>query len=235
MDPSPTPFVNYDFRTIDWRAVSVLIAALGIVLVFYFQWWRNRKRLSYDILSSVLLISAEEEIRDKVEIRFEGQPVKNVHLVVIKLINDGYVPIKKDDFEKPIRLIFSKAKILTAEKVKFNPDNLTTDIQYGEDWLEIEPALFNRKDYVQFKVLLTESTQMRIDARVVGVSRIRQVGSGLFDSEKLFAFTFLMMVLFGAYQWLKTGTGFYIDFLIPLILFSAAALVSVLRQTFRKE
>src|ERR1043165_4667724 len=130
--------MTFDFHTIDRKVLFAALALLvALITLLYFQWWRNRKRLSYDIRSAVLLVSAEEEIRDKVEIRFEGQPVKNVHLVVIKIINDGYVPIKKDDFEQPIRIIFREAKILTAEKVKLYPDNLATDIQHGEDWLEI--------------------------------------------------------------------------------------------------
>ncbi|HYX28957.1 MAG TPA: hypothetical protein VE863_10335 [Pyrinomonadaceae bacterium] len=168
------PF-NFDFTTIDWKVVigilAVSVAAFGL---FYFQWWRNRKRLSYEITSDVVLISTEKEIRDKVEVRYEGQPVKNVHLLVVRLINDGYQPIKRDDFEKPIKFLFPKARILTAEKVKYHPKNLATQIHYRDDWLEMDPALFNRRDYIQFKVLLTEYDVMHIDARIVGVSSIER-------------------------------------------------------------
>lgn len=175
LDPSPTPFVNYDFRTIDWRAISVFFAAVGILLVFYFQWWRNRKRLSYKVLSNVVLISAEKEIEDRVEIRFEGHSVKNVQLLVIRLINDGFQPIKKDDFEKSLEFVFPDAKILTAEKVKFHPDNLATQIAYRDEKLEIDPALFNRKDYIEFKVLVSGFKKLKVDARVIGISRIGNV------------------------------------------------------------
>jgi hypothetical protein len=168
---SPT----FDFSTIDWKViigmVAVLIAAFGLV---YFQWWRNRKRLSYEIVSNVLLISTEKGIEDKVEIRYEGQVVRNVRLIVIKLINDGYLSIKRDDFEKPIKFIFPGAKILTSEKVKFHPENLGTQMAYRDDWIEMDPTLLNRKDYVQFKVLLSGYEKMIIDARIVGVAAIRK-------------------------------------------------------------
>ncbi len=116
MNPSPTPFVNLDFRTIDLRVVlAAITAVIGLITIFYFQWWRNRKRLSYDMLSDVLLVSADEEVRDKVEIRFEGNPVKNVRLMVIKLVNDGYLPIKKDEFEQPLKFLFPKRSCRRSE------------------------------------------------------------------------------------------------------------------------
>jgi hypothetical protein len=167
--------LTFDLTTIDWK---VIIGVIAVILtgfgLLYFQWWRNRKRLSYEVLSNVILISTEEEIRDKVEIHFEGQPVKNVRLIVVKLINDGYVPIKKDDFEKGVRFVFPGARILTSEKVKFHPDNMRTIVSYRDDWTEIAPTLFNRKDYVQFKALISDYSGMKVDARIVGVSAIEK-------------------------------------------------------------
>ena len=124
---------KFDFQTIDWRVVSVVVAVIGLFLVLYFNWWKNRKRLSYEILSDVFLISAKKEIEDKVEIRFEGYSVKNVRVLVIKLINDGHQPIKKDDFEKSVDFIFPGAKILTAETVKLHPENLKTQMAYRDE------------------------------------------------------------------------------------------------------
>jgi len=165
--------MTLDLTTID---LKVILTGFGILVAvsvaLYFQWWRNRKRLSYQILSNVLLISAEEEIQDKVEIRYEGEPVQNVHLLVLKLINEGYLPIKKDDFERPVKFIFPGARILTVEKQKSHPENIGVESDYRDDWLRVEPTLFNRKDYVEFKVLLSDYHKTDVDARIVGVSNI---------------------------------------------------------------
>lgn len=65
MSPSPTPFVNFDFSTIDWKVILAFLAIIiTLFIAFYFQWWRNRKRLSYDVLSDVVLISTEKEVED---------------------------------------------------------------------------------------------------------------------------------------------------------------------------
>jgi hypothetical protein len=168
--------MNFDFKTIDWKVVIGALAFLATVFgFFYFQWWRNRKKLSYDILSNVVLVSAEKEIDDKIEIFYEGQRIKNVRLLVVKVVNDGYQPIKKDDFERPIRFVFPKGKLLTAERVKFHPENLGTEIGRGHNFVQIDPALFNRRDYVQFKALVNDYEEMRVDARIVGVSSLGKV------------------------------------------------------------
>ena len=213
--------VKLDFSTVDLR---VLFAALAIVvavaLAFYFQWWRNRRRLSYEILSNVELVSSEK-IRDRIEIRYEGKPVESVHLVVVKLINDGYQPIKKDEFEKPVKFIFRGGNILSAEKEKFQPENIETGVFYSDRSVQITPTLLNRKDYVQFKVLLDGFKNIEIDARIVGVSKIGKLGPSLFVSDSLFGIALLIALLneifFGTGNFALPGTVSY--FFIGLIVF----------------
>jgi hypothetical protein len=166
--------MTIDLTTIDWKVIlgtiAVIITLFGL---FYFQWWRNRRRLSYQVLSNLTLISREGEIRDKIEIRYEGEPVEQVGIIEIKLINDGYLPIRKEEFEKPIEFIFSEAKILNAEKVKVFPENLTTVIAYNNERLAIDPVLFNRKEYIHFRVLLTPHRRdFKIDSRIVGINEL---------------------------------------------------------------
>src|SRR5258705_3386293 len=140
MDPSPTPIVNLDLRTIDWKVVlGAITAVIALITIFYFQWWRNRKRFSYEVVSNNLVISNEQEVRDTLEIRYAGQPVKDVRLIVIKLINDGYQPIKKEDFEESVKIVFPKARILTAQKVKTKPKNLKAELRHQEDLVEVMP------------------------------------------------------------------------------------------------
>jgi hypothetical protein len=190
----------FNFAT-DWR---LIVPMLGVIVAFttlvYAHWWRNRKRFSYVILSDLVLISAEKEIEDKVEIRFEGHSVKNVRLLVIKLINDGYQPIKKDDFEKEIKFTFPEAKILTAEKDAFHPEDIATELAYRDDWLTVAPALFNRRDYIQFKVLLSGYTDMKVGARITGVPKISQVRGRFFNTDSLFGIALLITLFFATFE-----------------------------------
>lgn len=172
-----TPF-TFDFTTIDLKAFLAALAILvTLVIAFYSLWWRNRRRFSYEVISNNLLISDEAEIKDKLEIRFANQPVKDVRLIVVKFVNDGSQPIKKDDFQGRIKLSFPKAKILSAEKVKSSPENLGVELSHDNEAVRLTPVLFNRKDYIQFKVLVSKYEGMKIDARIVGVSQIQKARS----------------------------------------------------------
>ena len=245
--PSPTPVVNFDFRTIDLRAVLAAISAIiAFIALFYFTWWRNRRKLSYDILSNVSLVSTSVEVRDKVQIFFEGKPVKNVWLIVIKLINDGNLPIKKEEFEQPLKFLFPKSKVLNAEKVRFKPQNIATAISYTDDEVEIAPALFNGKDYIEFKVLVSDYQEhMTIDARIVGVSDVQQVGSSIkrvgsgflqFTLGWLLATMVSSVVLFkgsaALYNFVRFATGDATSIMgsIALVLLSLTAILQGIRN-----
>lgn len=65
-------------------------------------------------------------------------------------------------------------EILSAERVKTSPENLGVELSHDKEAVRLSPVLYNRKDYVQFKLLLSGYKTMQIDARIVGVSVIRK-------------------------------------------------------------
>jgi hypothetical protein len=226
------PF-TFDFTTIDLRTILTLLGILvAIGLALYFQWWRNRKRMSYEINSDIQLISTQEELEGKVEIRYEGRPVKDVHLLVIRLINDGYQSIKKDDFEKEVKFVFPGATILTAKRIKFQPENISTQLTYRDNWLTVDPALFNRKDHIQFKLILTGYKNMEIDARIVGVSAIGKVRSRFIGSELMYASAFLILLIGGFSKGFALSPFLDVPLELILVLFILASTVSLGRMFF---
>jgi hypothetical protein len=169
--------MTIDLTTIDWKvilgSIAILVTLFGL---FYFQWWRNRKRFSYEVLSNVSLVTTSAEVQDDVEILYKSKPVKNVRLLIIKLINDGFLPIKKDDFDNFVRITFPDGMVISTEKVLFHPSNLDTSIRHEDNWVEVDPALFNRKDYIQLKILVSSNLPLfNVTARIVGVSKIEKV------------------------------------------------------------
>lgn len=101
--------MTFDFSTIDLKVILAALALLvALFTLLYFQWWRGRKSLSYDVVSSTPLLTAADEIRNDLQILYRGAPVQNVRLLIIKVINDGYQPIKKDDFDDGLNFDFSE-------------------------------------------------------------------------------------------------------------------------------
>ena len=160
-----------------WQFIGALIALIATVItVLIFLAQRNRKSLSYEILSCIPVVSVSSEIEGKLKILFKGKAVTKVYLVIIKLSNLGNVPITSSDYEKPVRFKFHKgSKILTAEIAERSPKNLTVSFTFDETIVKLEPALLNSGDYISLQFLasgLDSSLPIDVDGRIAGVKDI---------------------------------------------------------------
>lgn len=110
-----------------WEFISVALALIAIFITFY---QHKKKSLSYGVIRSTAILSIKEEIKDKIQIFFDGSPVQGVHLVMLQIINDGNVPIGAHDFERPLNFSFDKnSVVLNLEIVEPNPRTLCPNIR----------------------------------------------------------------------------------------------------------
>jgi hypothetical protein len=176
--------------SLNLNSIIAIVAIIAAITIAYFaNWWRNQKSLSYQVIADSPLLTAEEEIREKLQILYDGKPVKNVRLFILKVINDGNQPIDETDFKKPIDFVFSdEAQILSAEIVAKNPDNLNISIGFRNNILSINPILLNNKDFIEIKsVVSTYSTNIKSDARIVNIKNVYYVDTNLAPISTLLA------------------------------------------------
>ncbi len=57
--------------------------------------------MAYERITDSSLIVGEA-IKPEVNILFKGEKVEDVHLLEVKIINDGNEHVKEEDFKKPI-------------------------------------------------------------------------------------------------------------------------------------
>ncbi len=162
-----------------WQFIAVILTSLTILISYFlYRKQRQRKALSYEILSLTPLLSMNEEVKGKLEIRFSGEPVQQVHLVQIKITNSGNVPIVATDYERQVNLSFGeKAKILTVEVVETTPKSLQVAVQKtiegSKEKALLPPILMNQGDSFTFKMLVSSFAKpITIDGRIVGVKEI---------------------------------------------------------------
>lgn len=162
--------------------LNVIIAILGIVvsaLIAYFaNWRRNKKSLSYIILTDSLLLTTGKETGRKLELLYKGETVSNGRLVNIRIVNDGKQPIVKSDFDKTtLDFIFADtAEILSAEIISVYPENLQVSVSFERNRILLGATLLNGGDFIDVKVIVnTPNLNLRPDGRIVGISKIRRV------------------------------------------------------------
>jgi hypothetical protein len=179
-----------------WQFVGTVLALLAILLslILYYK-QRQKKALSYEVLSATPLLSVGGEIKGRVKILFDDEPVEDVGLFIVKIRNSGSVPIIKTDYEHRIKLNFGEnIKILSSEIIETKPKNLPAKIHLQEKKVVCDSILLNADDSLTVKVLVSGSGDLSIDGRIQGV---KEIINATFEnkSSKTFSNLWMLMVL----------------------------------------
>lgn len=193
------------FRDPIWQFWGVVIGILTMIsgfVIYLLQ--RNKKRLTYHVLTETALLSIDDAIKGRIEIKYEKKKIQNIHLLIIKIENTGNIPIPSTDYEKSIIFSFPNSEVLSVEVTETSPKNLNPTIGKEISNITINPILLNKKDYIVFKMLLAEyAEKIDVESHIVGVKEIERVNKGdKFASNT----TMLNMALSGA---IITGIWFF--------------------------
>ncbi|MGA9810145.1 MAG: hypothetical protein WBQ56_20855 [Candidatus Sulfotelmatobacter sp.] len=155
------------------RTILAVVAISTTVLLFLIG--RRRKGLSY-MLSDTRVLGVHEAVNpSRVQILFDGKPVTDVHLVTIRVNNSGNEPIRADDFERALRFNWAEpTRILMAEVIELSPESLQPTINSSGNEIIVDPLLMNPGDSFRVKTLINQVSKLSVDARIVGVKRIRK-------------------------------------------------------------
>jgi hypothetical protein len=165
--------------------VPVIIGSLTIITAFYLN-YKNKiyKSFRYEILTYEPILTSAEELSGKIKIYYEESQdnktqIKDGFLLIMRLVNEGNVPIKSDDFYEPACISFSSdADVLSAEVIKTNPEILKAELDVSNHKIALKPLLLNQKDSITIKALLmgfSELASIKVNARIVDVPEIKAI------------------------------------------------------------
>ena len=215
----------------DWQFWSIVVSTLAIISSFgiYFL-QRKKRRLAYWVLTDTPLLSVDEEIKGKIEIKYDGRKIQNIHLLILSLENIGNDPVASKDFEKPIMFSFPRSEILSIEITALSPNNFLPIIDHDDTTITIHPLLFNRKDYIEWKVLFTKyGKEINVYSRIVGVNGIQKVRKPkAIKRGTVLGLSFL-------FAFLTTGIIFFqmkLDLLVGILLFIPITILGMIVYIF---
>ena len=162
-------------------AIAIIIAAksavIAITAIFVsIRVAKQKKSLSYKIISSYPLLKVDSEIKDRLKILLDKKPVEDINMIVFQIINDGDISIRVSDFENPLTINFDeKLKIISAEILETKPPNISPVFSVEVNSIKIEPLLLNQNDFISIKVLCTGHSKDNIQvlSRIEGVKEIK--------------------------------------------------------------
>ncbi len=215
---------------------------IGIaVLVYFLQ--RRKKSLSYQVMSEAPLLTVKEGLEGNIKIFFGEKPVPNVHLIILRILNDGNIPILPGDFQNNLRFSFGqKTTVLSAEVTDALPRTFKPNVTIESDRVVFQPTLLNGGDMATLKLLLAGyNSTIECDSRIVGVKDVKRVNenfnlSGLYTSIGAILFitgVVLFSVLF--YGWAPYDIGFafrYPKFILQFAFYTILVFVGLTLVVF---
>lgn len=197
-----------------WQLVGIITAVLIMAITLYVQ--RSHKSLAFKVLTETSLISIGDELKGKLQVTLDGASVQNVHLVIVRIWNNGNVSIAKSDFEKPMLFSFpEQVNILSAKVIEKTPQSLEPTLALvSRNQFSIEPLLLNKQDSFTVKLLVADYlSKLSINARLNGVKDVKRVES-IFASFRLKASIAILLMVVGIAiisvavfpDWLSQGT-----------------------------
>ena len=159
-----------------WQFIGVVIALVALVVaITAIVIQLRRKNLSYEVVN-IPLLTVEEEIAGILRILYDEQPVRDVRLIKIRLVNSGQLPITPEEYIEPITVDFGEeAKILSVDVFEKNPPDIHGTSTRDGGKVTFSPVLLNSGDFLSIKMLVSHfKTSPVVSARIVGIKRIRQ-------------------------------------------------------------
>ena len=182
--------------------------------------YRKKRSISYEEMTNVPLIKIEEGVEEEVKILYEGNEVKNVQLLRIKIINTGNDDLVKDDFNKPIIIECNEeAEIMDMSAWESNPPGI--QVYFGKpkpNVATVIPDLINSKDWFICKFLINQFRNFEIKIRIKGIKDIKEY-KPYFGLIYFLSMTFSMFIL-SLITSLLGERNFNIGLFIFLLIFS---------------
>jgi hypothetical protein len=237
--------------------VGVVVAIASIVVsVFVTQRYRDRRELSYEIQPTPTLLSVDKAIEDHIEIRYEGREVKDLAGVTVTLRSTGNKAVKlpKDDsdYEEPIAIYFGEGtEIIGTPRVnKTVPDDLEVSLEeIDSTTIRVDPILLNPGQSISVFTLLTNlREEVQVNGHIEDTPPLKRVEAAqdFFLSEwvlpGIIGIVLLVIVaaIGGLVGWALfgregIGSGVFVGFILPAVIFILWFLWGWLRSVFSKS
>ncbi|AKF52745.1 hypothetical protein PsyrH_20060 [Pseudomonas syringae pv. syringae HS191] len=169
----------------DYKKIFVIFSSivLPIVLFVVSPWWgslfTDKKELSYKTLSKreISTSSSPSEQWPDIQISYLGKDVSKGSFLTIAIVNTGTIPIKSEDFERPITVHLSNsASVISSKVVELNPTNLEVKINATTEGISIEKLLLNPDDGFAIQIFSSAPLNvLDVTTRASGLSKLVEV------------------------------------------------------------
>ena len=178
-----------------WQFGGFVIGALGIIIGVWVALRGRSKKLTYEIVSKTPLLNVEVgAVKQRLQISFDGNPIDNAELVLLKIINIGSTPIRPDDYDQPLTVTTgATSKILDARITSAQPPGLVIPISIEDTTIALGRVLINPQDSFVVQMVVAPRAEIGVDGRIAGIKEIKR-GAHKHLSQRIIAAGFFWIV-----------------------------------------
>lgn len=192
------------FKDFDIRLLAPM-ATVCAIIVSVWLWRLNQKNKSvtYEVLWRNPLVNVRGAARGKLDVRYEGKPVHDADLVLIRIWNNGHLPINSSEFLSGLSVVFTPAaEIISAIVTETVPGDLEDRLK-GKSLLqpvsvpnkiELLPVLLNPQDSIVIQLVVRRAVgRIAVEGHIQGISAITAYRYGSLIPRLLTQFGALIM------------------------------------------
>src|SRR2546421_4767767 len=161
-----------------WQFIGVIVALTALFIPTVLTILSRRKSLDFEIISDTPILSLKEEDKGQIQVLFNGKPLDNAHLIIMRIWNSGKIPIEIDDYNgQSIKLDF-KVEVLDVAILEATPREVKENLAKDKDpaKIELKPILLNSQDSIELKILVNQAvSSIEIDAHIAGAKTAKQI------------------------------------------------------------
>jgi hypothetical protein len=179
-----------------WQFGGFAIGALGIIVGIWVSLRGRSKKITYEIISKTPLLNVDvTTVKRRLQVSFDGNPIDNAELVLLKIINIGSMPIRPDDYDQPLTITTGvSSRILDARITSTQPLSLVIPVTSIEDTaIILGQVLLNPQDSFIVQAVVAPKAEIGVDARIAGIKEIRR-GAHKHYSQRVIAAGFLWII-----------------------------------------
>lgn len=219
-----------------WQFIGAFLGFVAIILTFviYRLQYRSKELTVRNKFHFQLIPESQDDLKGKIEIRYENEPVQKVYVVFITIENTGTEPILPTDYIRPITFYFGKnARILTAEVIEQHPDYLEAVLEpvvfesspevgvlpvIQENKRTLSKVLLNTGWYIRVKFLISQYNRTEISGLIAGVKEIKEQTTDEKLVPRLIKLSFIPLGLMGTFIIIALILSRFFDITTPIFI-----------------
>ncbi|MBY0551878.1 MAG: hypothetical protein K2W95_31630 [Candidatus Obscuribacterales bacterium] len=160
------------------------MATICAIIVSIWLWRLNQKNksLTYEVLWRNPLVNVRGAARRKLDVRYEGKSVHDADLVLIKIWNNGHLPINASEFLSGVFINMNPtAEIISATITETVPGDLEDRLKgkpllqgiTDQHKLELSALLLNPQDSITIQLVVRRAVgRIAVEGHIQGISAI---------------------------------------------------------------